>query len=227
NVQQQALPAYKELVGAMLAMWANAQTYSASAAAVTPANQVDPVAFAAAVAQAQQAGTIVDPVPTLVFEYNATAQTQKLTCQGVLTDAMRVQLGALTPSAVVAGLLLAVRNQAAQQFQALAANLLTIGAADLDNYSRPFLGVDAARRQRLVKAELVKVFSPHLARKLSRQFVLQTVSATLASDPSLTEALVTDAALLSDPGHPGQSLLSAFLAVGNAGVIATYFGATD
>ena len=34
NVQQQALPAYSELVGSLLAMWANVQTYAATQAGV-------------------------------------------------------------------------------------------------------------------------------------------------------------------------------------------------
>jgi hypothetical protein len=227
NIQQQTLPAYNELIGAMLAMWANAQAFVGAASAVAPANQVDAAAFAAAVAQAQQNGTIVDPVPSLDFAYDSAAQVQRLTCQGVLTDAMRAQLSALVASPLLSGLLQTVRNQAVQLFQSLAANLLTIAAGDLDNYSKPFLGVDAAKRQRLAKAGLVKTFSPLLARKLSRQFVLQTLSANLASDPSLTEALVTDAALLSDPSRPGESLLNAFLSVGQPGVSATYYGSPD
>jgi hypothetical protein len=227
NVQQQALPAYQQMVGAMLAMWTNAQAYVATQNGVAPANAIDAVAFAAAVAQAQQNGTIVDPVAPLDFAYDAAAQVQRLTCQGVLTDAMRLQLGALLASPVLAGLLQAVRNQALQQYQNLAANLLTVVPADLDNNVKPFLGVDAARRPRFAKASLVKVFSPLLARKLSRQLVLQTLSTNLGSDPSLSEALVTDAALLDDPSRPGRSLLGAFLSVGQGGASATYWGSPD
>lgn len=227
KVQQQALPAYNPLLGSLLAMWANAQTYVATATAVAPANQVDSAAFAAAVTQAQQNGTIVDPVPSIRFAYDATAQLQTAACQGVLTDVMRAQLSALVASPVLSSLLATARNQAVQQFQALAAGLLTISPSDLDTYSRPFLGVDAARRQRVAKAELVRVFLPLLAQKLSRDFVLGTLSTSLASDASLTEALVTDVALLSDPSHPGQSLLNAFLAVGRQGVSATYYSSTD
>jgi hypothetical protein len=227
KVQQQALPAYNELTGSLLAMWANGQTYVASTNPVAAASQIDPAAFAAAVALAQQNGTIVDPVPPVQFAYDAASQTQTLTCQGILSDSMRAQLSALLPSAVLATLLQAVRNQAAQLFQNLAANLLTIAPADLDKYAKPFLGVDTAKGQRLAKAELAKVFSPLLARKLSRQLVLQTLAASLSSDPSLTEALVTDAALLNDPSNPGHSLLDAFLAVGQPAVSATYWASAN
>ena len=76
-VQQQALPAYNALIGSLLAMWANAQTYTAAQAAVIPANQVNAVAFAAALAQAQQNGTITDPVPAIQFSYDSKAQAKR------------------------------------------------------------------------------------------------------------------------------------------------------
>jgi hypothetical protein len=224
NVQQQAMPAYTSMIGTLLAMWVNGQNYQAAQNAVAPANQVDPAAFATALAQAQQAGTITAPVPQMQWSYDPVAQVQTLTCFGVLTDAMRAQLTALIPASVVlANLLQAVRTQAVQLFQTLATNLLTVAAADLDSYSQPFLGADKTGQQKQAKAELVSVFLPLLAQKLSRQFVLQTLSANLASDPAMTEALVTDAALLNDPGNPGKSLLGAFLAVGTQGVSASFY----
>jgi hypothetical protein len=65
------------------------------------------------------------------------------------------------------------------------------------------------------------------AQKLSRDFVLQTLSQNLDSDPTLTEALVTDAALLTDPTNPGGSLRNAFLKIGQQGVSATYYTSVD
>ncbi len=227
DVQQQALPAYRTMAGSILAMWTMAQPYVARATAVPAAGQVDAAAFAAALAQAQADGTIVDRVPPIRFVYDAALQVQTLTCDGVLSDGLRAQLSGLTPSPLSSTLLQDVRTQAVQQFQHLAAGLLTIGATDLDAFAQPFLEVDPTKRQRLVKARLVTVFAPLLARKLRRQLVLQTLSASLASDPSLTEALVTDAALLTDPSRPGRSLLDAFLAVGPPGVSATYYGSAD
>lgn len=228
DVQQQAMPSYSAMIGTILAMWVNVQSYEAVQSAVPPANQVDPAVFSATLIQAQQAGTITGPVPQIQLSYDPAGQTQTLICPGVLTDALRVQLAALVPaSAVLANLLQGVRNQAAQLFQTLAANLLTVAVTDLDKYSQPFLGVDGTEQQKQVKAELVNVFLPLLAQKLSRQFVLQTLSANLASDPSLTEALVTDAALLTDPSDPGKSLLGAFLAVGQQGVTASFYPTPD
>ncbi len=223
KIQQQTAAAYSELAGSLLALWTNLATYRASQSPVAAANQIDGAAFAAALAAAQEAGTITDPVPSIQFSYDAVSQTQTLTCSGVLTEALRPQLAAQIASPVLANLLQAVRNQAVQLFQSLAANLLTIAAGDLDHYAASFLGVDPARQRKTAKAELVKVFLPLLAQKLSRQLVLQTLTANLASDPSLTEALITDAALLNNPANPGESLLPAFLAVGRPGVSAAYY----
>lgn len=224
DVQSQAMPGYKGLMGAILAMWCNVQTYIVSQTAVTSANQVDVNAFFTALATAQQNGSITAPVPTLQFSYDSTAQVQSLTSSGVLTDALRTQLAGLLPtSTVLANLLQAARNQAVQLFQTLATNLLTVAASDLDGFAQPFLGLDAKRQQKQVKAELVAVFVPLLAQKLSRELIVQTLTANLGSDPSLTRTLIEDAGLLSDPSNPGKSLLGSFLAVGQPGVSATYF----
>jgi hypothetical protein len=225
NVQQQAQPAYPQLVGSILAMWINREAYVSTQPAVTP---IDTVAFFTALSNAQQAGTIADPVPEIQFSYDPVAQLQTLTCTGVLTDAMRVQLESLPPApAVLATLLQDVRNQALAMFQMLAAGLLTVTPADLDTGSHPFIGVDASKQQKLVKAQLIQAFLPLLAQKLSRQLVLQALAANLSSDPNLTESLVNDAALLTDPSNPGKSLMGAFLAVGQQGVSASFFASLD
>jgi hypothetical protein len=228
DVQQQALPAYSQLIGSILAMSANVLTYSARQGSVAPANEIDTNAFFSALTTAQQSGTISGPVPQIQFSYDVASGIQSLTCAGVLTDAMRGKLAALVPtSAVCANLLQAVCTQAVTLFQSLAANLLTVAATDLDNYSQPFLGLDVSKQQKQVKAELVRAFLPLLSQKLSRQLVLQTLSSTLGSDPAITAALVSDAALLTDPSNPGKSLLAAFLALGRQGVSASYFTSTD
>jgi hypothetical protein len=231
-VQYQVTPpplsASSGLVGTLLAMWTNNQTYMSVQTAVSNALQVDSTAFFNALASAKQAGTITAPVPALQFNYDSANLIQTLTCRGVLTDALRVQLAALLPaSAVLGSVLQDVRNEAVSVFQSLATNLIIPGPTDLDTYSMPFLGVDASNLQRLAKAQLVTIFLPLLAQKLSRHLVIQTLSAELASDPSLTEALVTNSALLSDPSNPGKSLLGSFLAPRQPGVSASYFASAD
>jgi hypothetical protein len=232
DVQGQALPQYSQLIGTLLVMWLNAQTFTTTQAGVAAADQIEVDSFAASLAAAQQSGIIVDPVPQLQFAYDDASQRQTRICQGALTDSMRAQLTDLIPSAklwktLFSNLLQDTRNQAIQLFQVLATNLITLAPADLDNYLQPFLGLDAGKQQKLIKADLVSVFAPLLARKLSRQLVLQTLSESLGSDASLTEALVTNAALLNDPSNPGKSLLQSFLAAGQPGVSASYYSSPN
>jgi hypothetical protein len=226
DLQSQALPAYAQLVGSLLAMLTNAQSFEATATGVAAANQVDVNGFFTALAAAQQSGTITAPVPVLQLTYDAGSQTQTIICQGVLTEALRSQLAALPGvSATCTGLLQSVRSSMVALFENLATGLLTVAATDLDTYVTPFLGLDATKAQRQAKAELILVFQPLRVSKLSRQFVLQTLESNLSSDPTLTEMLVTDTALLSDPSNPGKSLLGSFLGIGQQGVSAYYYAA--
>jgi len=214
DVQSQVLPTYRDMVGALLAMWANSQVYEASRAGVAPANQVD--------------GSLFANVSAISFGYDPVAQVQTLTYTGVLTDADRISLGAVIPaSAVLAGLLQTVRNQALQLFQGLAAGVLTVAAPDLDAFSQPYLLSSTAQKQKQAKAALCRAFLPLLERKLSSQFILQTLAASLGSAPALTNALLTDAALLTDPSHAGKSLFGSFRAVAEPGVSASYFASAD
>jgi len=225
SVQQQTMPVYSHLAGSILAMWVNLHSYVSTQATITP---IDPVTFFTALAAAQQAGTITDAVPQIQFSYDPSAKVQTLTCTGVLTDAMRVQLESLPPAPPLLGTMLQdVRNQAVAMFQLLAGPILTVTAADLDTYAKPFIGIDAGKQRKQVKAELVEAFLPLVSQKLSRQLVLQTLSSNLASDPNLTEALITDAALLSDPTNAGTSLMGTFLAAGQHGVSALFYPTPD
>jgi hypothetical protein len=224
DVQSQALPAYKQLIGHLLGMWTSAQTYSVTQPAVAATNQIDSSAFFAALSSAQRAGTITGPMPQLQFSYDSMAQAQTLTCIGALSSALQAQLAALLPgSTVLAAALSSVSSQAQQLFQNLGKDLVSLLPEDFDTYVQPYTGLPVTQQQKLVKAQLMSVFLPLLAQKLSRQFVLQTLTAALASDPKLTEALVTDAALLADPSDAGKSLLGAFLSAGQSGVTATYY----
>lgn len=211
DIQHQAMPAYEGLVGTILAMWANIQSYEAEQENVAPGSQIDPAPLAG--------------IPEIQLYYDAASQVQKLTYRGVLTDAERTRLaGLLSGSALLANLLQVARDQAVQFFLTQAAGLLTVTAADLDQFSKPFLQIDDTKKQKRVKEELLRVFLPLLAKKLSRQLILQSLAANLGSEPSLTAALTTDAGLLTDPNRPGKSLLESFLAIGQPGVSASFNG---
>jgi hypothetical protein len=77
------------------------------------------------------------------------------------------------------------------------------------------------------RGALAQAFLPYLQQQLSRQLIVQTFSAGAATDPALIEALLTDAGLLKEPGHPGAPLLDAFAALGHSGVTAAFFPTTD
>ena len=223
QIQQQTPSSYRQLVGSVLAMWVNAHTYVSTQ---PTASAIDSVTFFQALDAKQQDGTIAEPIPELQFSYTNGVQT--LVCAGILTDALRLKLEALPPaSALLGSLLQDVRNQTLQEFQVLALGVLTVSASDLDTFSAPFVGVNPSKQQTQVKAQLVQAFLPLFAQKVSRQFVVQTLTSNLGADPILTEALLTDAALLSDPANDGKSLLSAFLAVGRQGISAAYYSSTN
>ena len=218
DIQSQALPAYSQLIGSLLAMWTNVQTFQATQPAGAA---IDSTAFFAALEQAQASQSITDQVPQLEFSFNAGDQV--LTCHGVLTSSMQAKLASLIPAPALPGLLTAVQTQADSLYQTLATNLLTVAAGDLDKYAAPFIGLDITAQQKQAKAQLVTAFLPVLGQKLAQQLIQQTLATNLSADPSLVSTLITDSALLSDPSNPGKSLLATFLALGQTGVSATYY----
>jgi len=212
-VQAQAMPAYRELVGAVIATMVASQAFRASQSPVTPANRLDPLVFAA--------------YPRVRLAYDEATQTQTLTYSGALADADRLVLAALVPgSAMLANLLQTVRDDALAAFQGLAADLLTVAVPDLDTFSAPF-GVGEGERQKVVKAALVRVFLPLLAQKLSRDFVVNTLAANLAADTALVSFLITTGGLLTSPSDPATPLLETLLGVAKQGVTATYWTSVD
>ena len=227
GLQSQSLPVYANLAGALLGMLTNVQTFEAATSPVTAATAAtDASSFAAALQTAQQNGAITGPVPAIQFSYDETSQTETISVQGVLTQSLATQISGLAGvSANAQSLLASARASMVALFQSLAAGLLTVAATDLDNYAAPFLGLNAAQSQRQAKADLIQVFLPLQAENLSLSFILQTLTSALSSDPSLTEALVTDTALLSDPSNPGKALEGSFLGLSQPGVSASYFGA--
>ena len=226
DLQSQALSTYTSLSGSLVAMLVNAQTFETTATAVTAANQVDGSAFGTAVATAQQNGAITTPVPPIQFTYDAAKQTQTIIVQGVLTDALRATISGLARvSATAQTLLQSARTSMASLYSSLAGSLMTVGPNDLDTNVAPFLGLNATQSQRQAKADLIEVFLPLEAQSLSLSFIVQTLSSNFSADSSLTAALITDTALLSDPSHPGKALQSSFFGLGQSGVSASWLKA--
>jgi hypothetical protein len=78
-------------------------------------------------------------------------------------------------------------------------------------------------------ARAINAFLPFLQRCLIRQLVVQTLTAETGADRSLVESLLTDARLLREdqPVGDSQSLMSAFSALGERGINATFFSSSD
>ena len=215
NLQQQVLPAFNELMGYLLGLWANSITYQAI---LTGIPQVDPSLFSA--------------YPQIQLSYNAATSAQTLTYQGVPTTALLAALAPIMPAAG-APLLANVRTQASNFFQSLAQGWIspsppiTTWDTLLDSSVAPYQGTDASKMIKSCKGELIKIFSPLLVQNLSAKSIAQLLSTNASSDLSLTVALLTPPGILADPGYPGHFLQDAFLVLGQQGVSASYYASTD
>jgi len=225
-----ALPA--EVVDELLAMLDGSVEFTATRDGVAPADRLWPEGFAG------EAG--VREVP-----YNEARQVQKLTFRGVLFDAAKDRLldrlpravppGPHVPSAVLAGLLEDVRQQAesffATHLQRQPAAAQPGGgfleAGDFALLFDPDLprapGESEQERTRRRRAALANAFLPFLQQRLIRQLVVQSMVAYTAADPALVESLLTDERLLALPG----TLLEAIAATGDRGLSVSFFDSVD
>jgi len=182
----------------------------------------DAVSFAGSIWSARQTNSGVQPVDGSDWS-GPQGRKQRIAVQGLLSDAKRAQLKAANPSQVLKNLLEAIRNQSDSLIKALRAGLLASG-----DFKSLFSGLsalgDTGEDPRL---RLIQAVSPFILRKLARQQALQTVASALGTDRDLTEALMTDGALLVDPTQPDSVLADAFLAAGDSGVSAAFFAAPD
>ncbi|OLR93852.1 neuraminidase-like domain-containing protein [Actinokineospora bangkokensis] len=175
----------------------------------TPADQLDPVAFA---------GTAVTDL-----HYDQTRQQQRATVRGVLTDEQRAALVAAHPGPALPALLDAARAEARAFFDAtLRKQRLRLddeaGFLDDADFATLFAPVIpdtdlGARRHRVAEA-----FLPVLRRRLVRALVVQTVTGRTTADPALVTDLLTDERLISTPG----ALLGDLSAVGDLGFSTTH-----
>jgi hypothetical protein len=184
--------------------------------------------------------------------YDDVRQKQRLAFRGVLIDTEKQRLKGAHPSPVFSTLLDAVQEQTgpfkeffqnklqkyqindtraggfldASDFDVLFAPLPSIpeSLSETEKHARRLANEDIMRQKR---KKLAEVFLPFLQRELIRQFVVQTLAANLNADPVLTEALLTETSLLSDPRQPGRPLLDAFAGTGERGVSVSFFASPD
>jgi hypothetical protein len=219
-----------DVVESFLAMLNGTVEFTATRSA-TPANKLDPTAFA-------------DEPAIRQVSYNATRQEQKLTFRGVLFDteknAMKARLpkpadgNPHVPSALFDELLDDVQRQARsffeRQLQKQAANVQpAAGFLDAADFGLLFdrnlplaVGETEQDRARKRKVKLAHAFLPFLQARLIRQFIVQTMTAQTGADPVLTESLLTDERMLGP-----RPLLDALVAAGERGVSADFFNSSD
>jgi hypothetical protein len=107
-------PLGQYLSGAAIAALAQSRTYSVVIENVAPADRIDPAPFAGQ--------------PKVTLTYDALAQAQHLSFQGVLTEPEETALAALSPSQLLPKLLKAVRAKG-EQFSLLKGHLLALQGA--------------------------------------------------------------------------------------------------
>jgi hypothetical protein len=182
----------------------------------------DAVSFNGSIWIAQQTNTGVQPVSGTDWA-GPQGRTQSLALQGLLSDAKRAQLESANPSTVLANLLDAIQSQSDAFIQQLRVGLLV--TSDFDSLFTQLAALSDTDED--PRARLVKALTPFIIRKLTRQLAVQTVAAGLGADRDLTEALMTDGALLVDPTEPDSTLVEAFTAANDQGISAAFFASSD
>jgi hypothetical protein len=221
-----------DVVERFLAMMNGTAEFTATKSGVAPGNQLVPDRFAG------------EPAIREV-RYDAVRQEQKLTFRGVLFDAEKNSLMARlpkpvppnphVPSPILGDLLNNVQQQARSFFEkhlqkqapGVQPDSGFLQAADFNLLFAPMpAGLTETQQQERVRqqrTQLVQAFLPSLQERLIRQFIVQTMTAYTAGDPSLVESLVTDQRLLADP----QALLTLLTATRDRGVTAKFFASND
>lgn len=221
-----------DVVERFLAMMNGTAEFTASKTGVAPADQLAPEGFA-------------DEPAIRETRYDPARQEQKLTFRGVLFDAEKPTLKARlpepippnphVPSPVFSDLLDDVQQLARAFFEK---NLQKqppdvqpaygfLDAADFDLLFNRDLppGQTEQERRRQQRSRLAEAFLPFLQHRLSRQFIVQMMTAHTDADPVLVESLIIDERLLK--GADANSLLISIEATGKRGVSAAFFDSDD
>ena len=219
--QKLALVLPADVAETFMAMWTGTIEYEVlSQEKVLPANKLDPNAISDS---------------TIRVAYDSVHQVQRLAFRGVvLLDAKKTQLTTANPSPLFANLLNAVQIKAtatAKEFfnKQFAGFLQDPGDFDLlfTPIGDTLTDAEKQNQMRSKREKLVQAFFPFLQTKLIRQFVVQTLSTNLNTDLNLTEALLTNTELLTDPTDYSKPLLDGFTTAGLSGISASFFTSND
>lgn len=219
--QKLALALPSDVVDTFFAMWTGTIAYSVTQNNVLPANQLNPADFAQEL--------------EIQVSYDAVRQAQQLTFHGMLFDPHKTKIEQAYTSLVLAALL----DQVEKQVQTFFASYLQpfLQASDFTQIFTPLdAGLTDADKQSQMQArrlQFAQAFLPYLQQKLTSRFVVQTMATSLSADPTLTEDLLTDANLLTNPtqpvagGQPVNPLLGAFVSSADRGVSVAFFASPD
>ncbi|MDQ3413313.1 MAG: neuraminidase-like domain-containing protein, partial [Chloroflexota bacterium] len=200
-----------DVVETFLRMWTGTEEYVAKQDGVAPEAALKPADFAQTTAIRLDAAS-----------YDPVTQTQRLTYRGVLLDQTKADLLTRNEAqrAVLDPLLAAIQVPAKEFFtKHLAGFFPESNAFDL-----LFAPVDPVTEHDTVlanRSRLAHAFLPAVRALLARRLVVGTMTSTLDADPLLTETLLVDSSLITEPGTNG-ALLAAFTDVAMRGVSAWY-----
>lgn len=204
-----------------MGMWTGTVLWHAEQSAVLQADHLVPAAFA---------GTPIS------VSYDAVTQTQALAYTGVLDAATSTQIQttlapglSATSALVLNALLTAVQADEQAFYDKYCSAFLTL--ADYQSVTAPLssaLTTEQKRAAMLARRQtLLGRLLPYVQQQLTVQFVVQTLTSTLAADATLIQALTTDATLLADPTAPGAPLVDAFASTLAEQVDVTFYASTD
>jgi len=230
--QKLALIMPPDVVETFLAMWTGTIEYKAVCTASSP---LDPNIFEG------------EPDIREVFFNETTGEQgeQYLVFRGVLTDSQKSAFAERYNSSLLNELLLGVQEESKKFFEDHLQKYPLNGArimgfidkSDFNLLFAPMLPITEnlpetekqSRREQNEKQmcekreKLASVFLPYLQQRLSRKLIVETLVASLNADAALTEALLTDIRLLSDPGQNDNPLIDAFISASKQGVSGTFF----
>jgi len=166
----QVMPA--DAVDTFVRMLNGTAVFSGEASGVDPASHLDPKTFA--------------DDPAITVTYDQARSAQRMTIQGVVTDARRKALEAKFPSALVAGLLAEIQ-QAARTFfeghlQGGTLGAQPVGFLDAADFELLFGDGPVAAKQ----ARLLSTMLPYVRLVLTRALVVQTMGRRRAGSRALS-----------------------------------------
>jgi hypothetical protein len=204
-----------DAVTTFMGMWNGTVQYDVVQKGVVPTAQLDPNALS--------------QFPAVSVSYDNVLQVQRLSYHGVLTAAQLPVLTAANSSPVFAALLNAVAAAGKDYCDKYLGGFLTP-----DDFQSLFAapatsGTDADKQKALAVKRLVlaqKLF-PYLQRQLSRQTVIQALTAALGADASLLQTLASNPNLFCDPKQPGAPLTDNFFPLGEESMDSKRFSSND